>query len=89
MTDRGMNRRKLGALLWLGGMVGVISLLPVLPTLASNLSDRALPPVWVLMLGSTVQTGLILAWPFSSACSLLRRSDFALRRQTLLLMGDP
>jgi hypothetical protein len=43
------------------GMVGVISLLPVLPSIVSNLSEGTLPPVWLLLLGSTIQTGLILA----------------------------
>jgi hypothetical protein len=56
-----LTRRKLGFLLWSAGMVGVISLLPVLPSLVSNLSDGNLPPIWLLLVGTTLQTGLMLA----------------------------
>ena len=55
-------RKELGLLLWLAGMVGAGSLLPVLPSLLSNLSTADLPvSVWVLQAATLAQTGVLLA----------------------------
>ncbi len=56
------HRKRLGLLLWLAGMVGVGSLLPVLPSLLSNLSTADLPvSVWVLQAATLAQTGVLMA----------------------------
>ena len=55
-------RKQLGLLLWLAGMVGAGSLLPVLPSLLSNLTSADLPvSVWVLQAATLVQTSVLLA----------------------------
>ncbi len=55
-------RKELGLLLWLAGMVGAGSLLPVLPSLLSNLPSGDLPDsLWVLQAATLAQTGVLLA----------------------------
>ena len=55
-------RKQLGVLLWLAGMVGGVSLLPVLPSIVSTLSDVELPiSVGLLRAVALAQTGVLLA----------------------------
>lgn len=60
MKIPGISRPSL--VLWLLGMVGVISILPSIPILLSNLpSDKPLPSMWIVISASAVQTGILVA----------------------------
>ena len=55
-------KKRLGLLLWLAGMIGAGSLLPVLPSLVSDLSSADLTvPIWLLQVVTLAQTAVLLA----------------------------
>ena len=61
-TKEPRPRLILGVLLWLAGLVGVISLLPVLPQLLSDLTaDADAIPIPLLLAATFVQTSVLVA----------------------------